>query len=469
MLFGKAHDELWRTERGQVLVLLAPRLKLEGTGAMVSADDPSQVLVAGRSADYVLCAGKEDGGRACPELVDRRTAVDGLCDRHVMARAKLLAKRKPQAAGAQSSVFFGRFRDEQNRHLTRDMKQSDRGEVSALLAAKRLRTAGPGPAGAEAARPAPAPAPAPSGAPAPARAPRPAAPARASAGLGRLLDQLPGSIPAPDPNRLPQAFRGDVAGKDGVRDPDASGALDVLLDDSDGDGDDAPARFRDRGRVDASARGASKFTSDTTEGNIIGDRLRGPAGASAPGAGGGPGGAAGPGGGPAAGAAAGPQSAFARRFAGVGAAAGAAGAAAPDGPSRYDGVSRAVRAADDLRRLNEAAVRERAAELRKQAAGDGMLTKNYCKTCRKAIDQRMSWDQIRAIHRGHKIEKVTRKGHEYKCKNPKCRFTCQGWAGESITCRRCQTKCVMSMLGGEEKEWRKDRSWAVMGSLQVDC
>lgn len=218
------------------------------------------MIIAGRSSDFVLCSGRLETGDACPELVDKRTAIEGLCDHHLQLRAKLLAKRKPTSTGAQSSVvrdaqssldtcappwafsscsrdtyafpfgllfsslftyfastpllhlhpasrlshhpthtiatpppqFFGRFREDQNRHLASQVSQSDRA-LATSLAAARKRSAGGGVGEQQ----------------------RAAQKARLSldvdeekdavhAGdptLTALLSKLPGGIPAPNPNR----------------------------------------------------------------------------------------------------------------------------------------------------------------------------------------------------------------------------------------------------------------------------
>ncbi|CAG0922634.1 unnamed protein product [Notodromas monacha] len=115
MLFGRAHEKLFKLNLGTVIGLLNPSI-LEnrdgrfGVDATLSVSTPDRVLEIGQSKDYGLCQGRKKDGTACVVPVNKATCQ--FCVHHLQGEyRKAAAKRQSLNTGLNSVDPKRRFSD----------------------------------------------------------------------------------------------------------------------------------------------------------------------------------------------------------------------------------------------------------------------------------------------------------------------------------------------------------------------
>ncbi|CAL5219574.1 g1434 [Coccomyxa viridis] len=90
LLFGDAHQSLYRESEGAIMAICNARASAGGPGQGVSlkVSDPSSVYKLGTSADYALCGARTKKGETCRNPVN--VSVCRFCDFHVQGEFKRL-------------------------------------------------------------------------------------------------------------------------------------------------------------------------------------------------------------------------------------------------------------------------------------------------------------------------------------------------------------------------------------------
>ncbi|XP_038066848.1 protein MCM10 homolog [Patiria miniata] len=102
-LFGKSHDDHWKTVQGSVVGLLnasvmPPKDNAQDDGVSLSIDHPDKLLLLGTSKDFGHCRGRRKDGKACSMVVNM--AVSEFCQYHVQSEYK---KHSAKRSDLQSS------------------------------------------------------------------------------------------------------------------------------------------------------------------------------------------------------------------------------------------------------------------------------------------------------------------------------------------------------------------------------
>ncbi|XP_071807075.1 protein MCM10 homolog [Asterias amurensis] len=107
-LFGKSHDEHWKTAQGSVLGILnasimPPKENTQDDGGVsLSIDHPQKLLLIGTSKDFGHCRSRRKDGKPCSMIVN--TAVSETCQYHVQNEYKKSSGKRPDLQSSYSGV-----------------------------------------------------------------------------------------------------------------------------------------------------------------------------------------------------------------------------------------------------------------------------------------------------------------------------------------------------------------------------